>query len=76
MGGAKIMSFAHPPLHQRRAAPHRRPGANAGPDAPNDRMFLFWQGIQIHDWYLTTGDPKLKEIVWQGMIPGRTRRRL
>lgn len=55
IGGAKIMSFAiHPYIS---GVPHRIDAL----ERLLDRMLarsdvLFWQGTQIHDWYLATGD--------------------
>lgn len=56
MGGAKIMSFAIHPFIS--GVPHRIDVLERLLDRMLERSdVLFWQGIQIHDWYLTTGDP-------------------
>jgi len=56
MGGAKIMSFAIHPFIS--GVPHRIDVLERMLDRMLERPdVLFWQGIQIHDWYLTTGDP-------------------
>ncbi|MEO3387309.1 polysaccharide deacetylase family protein [Mesorhizobium sp. CAU 1741] len=56
LGGAKVMSFAiHPYIS---GVPHRIGILERLLDAMLARTDIhFWQGTQIHDWYLTTGDP-------------------
>ena len=55
LGGAKVMSFAiHPYIT---GVPHRIGVLEALLDRMLERSdILFWQGTQIHDWYLATGD--------------------
>ena len=56
LGGAKVMSFAIHPFIS--GVPHRIDVLERLLDQMLERTdILFWQGIQIHDWYLTTGDP-------------------
>lgn len=56
LGGAKVMSFAiHPYIT---GVPHRIGVLEALLDALTARDdILFWQGHDIHDWYLASGDP-------------------
>jgi hypothetical protein len=55
LGGAKVMSFAiHPYIT---GVPHRIGVLEALLDRMLERSdILFWQGTQIHDWYLGAGD--------------------
>ena len=56
LGGAKVMSFAIHPFIS--GVPHRIDILERLLDRILARSdILFWQGIQIHDWYLTAGDP-------------------
>lgn len=56
LGGAKIMSFAIHPFIS--GVPHRIDMLERLLDRMLERPeILFWQGIQIHDWYLKSGDP-------------------
>lgn len=56
LGGAKVMSFAvHPYIT---GSPHRIGTLERLLDALSGRpKNLFWQGRQIHDWYLESDDP-------------------
>lgn len=55
-GGAKVMSFAIHPFIS--GVPHRIDVLERLLDQILERPdILFWQGIDIHDWYLASGDP-------------------
>lgn len=55
LGGAKVMSFAIHPFIT--GVPHRIAVLEQLLDRMLERSdILFWQGTDIHDWYLATGD--------------------
>ena len=58
MGGRQdIMSFAIHPFHHAACRTASTSWSECWTGCSNDRMFCSGREFQIHDWYLTTGDP-------------------